>query len=108
MDYHKFLSWSLLNAIIGFVLLVMGAVIYLCGEPEIGINYRGLLIVRDGSIVMLLGAGFFGAGIYQLFRRKKLFDRMRQYKKQQEEAAIKKHRKHYQLSKKEYPKKNHN
>jgi uncharacterized membrane protein len=73
-QYKKYIRWGIIASMVGILLIFGGLVMYIWGEPSIGINLASLQpVIVDGSKCALLGIVFLITGGYRLIFGKKRF-----------------------------------
>ena len=88
--YNTFMLWGVILTVVGLILICIGVLIYVFGEPQLGINLSTLqLVVVDGTGTFILGFVMLLAGCYRLIFKKKAFKETRELYIQQKEDNIK-------------------
>jgi hypothetical protein len=80
--YKNFILYSWLFLVLGVLLFGLGIVKYAFGQPEVGVNLSKLQpTISNGSILLILGLGFFFIGLYRLLTSAKSFNTLLEIEK---------------------------
>jgi uncharacterized membrane protein YiaA len=94
LKYKEFirLSWLFLTG--GFIIFLIGIIRFVFFSPGLGINIKTQQpVVLNGSLLIILGLGFFLIGVYRVTNKNKAFQKEKENEEEIKEIEEKQRRK---------------
>ncbi|WP_426430112.1 hypothetical protein ACPX19_11310 [Winogradskyella sp. HB-48] len=86
LRFQKFVRNSWIYTFGGFIALTYGSFRFIFIFPNTGINFKTLQpVVINGSVTIMVGFGFFVAGVYRLINKEKMFQDELQFEDEMKE-----------------------